>query len=665
MRRRTLPFALAVATLALALALVALAGCGRKPGRGVGGRRVIVLGFDGLDYGLTRRLIDEGRLPNFARLEATGGPLQPLGTSIPPQSPVAWSNFLTGSDAGVHGIFDFVHRDPKTMEPYLSTSRVVEPENPREPLAAGNCRLPLSSGQMELLRRGTPIWERLEEHGIETTVLRMPANFPPSGSASYELSGMGTPDILGTYGTFTFYTSELFYDASKISGGGEAVEAWPEDGVVTSDLLGPDNPFVAGKVRTRAPFSVYLDPDEPVARLVVGDEERLLTVGEWTDWVPVSLDLGLCGRLVMNPAIPAMARFYLKSVRPEFELYVSPLNLDPMQPVMPISTPADYAARLAAATGRFYTQGMPEDTKAVEGGVLDRAVFMDLVHHTLGELVTQYRQVLADWRGGLLFYYFGSVDQASHVMWDTLDPGHPRYDPEESPRFADAIPGLYGALDEVVGYTLDHLPPDTTVIVMSDHGFTSWRRVFHLNTWLLDHGYLAVHDRERASTVKSFNGVDWSRTRAYGLGINALYLNVRGREKDGIVPPEERASLMREIADGLLATIDPATGRPAISNVFLREEAFTHGSALASGPDLVIGYAKGTRCSGTSALGDLSAEVFEDNLDDWAGEHLMDPAAVPGILLTNRPLAQPATNLSELGRAVVAELGVPFDATRE
>lgn len=663
MRRRTLPFALAVATLALAL--VALAGCSRKPGRGADGRRVIVLGFDGLDYELTRRLIDEGRLPNFARLEATGGPLQPLGTSIPPQSPVAWSNFLTGSDGGVHGIFDFVHRDPKTMEPYLSTSRVVEPENPREPLAAGNCRLPLSSGQMELLRRGTPIWERLEEHGIETTVLRMPANFPPSGSASYELSGMGTPDILGTYGTFTFYTSELFYDASKISGGGEAVEAWPEDGVVTSDLLGPDNPFVAGKVRTRAPFSVYLDPDEPVARLVVGDEERLLTVGEWTDWVPVSLDLGLCGRLVMNPAIPAMARFYLKSVRPEFELYVSPLNLDPMQPVMPISTPADYAARLAAATGRFYTQGMPEDTKAVEGGVLDRAVFMDLVHHTLGELVTQYRQVLADWRGGLLFYYFGSVDQASHVMWDTLDPGHPRYDPEESPRFADAIPGLYGVLDEVVGYTLDHLPPDTTVIVMSDHGFTSWRRVFHLNTWLLDHGYLAVRDRERASTVKSFNGVDWSRTRAYGLGINALYLNVRGREKDGIVPPEERASLMREIADGLLATIDPATGRPAISNVFLREEAFAHGSALASGPDLVIGYAKGTRCSGTSALGDLSAEVFEDNLDDWAGEHLMDPAAVPGILLTNRPLAQPATNLSELGRAVVAELGVPFDATRE
>lgn len=404
MRRRTLPFALAVATLALALALVALAGCGRTPGRGADGRRVIVLGFDGLDYGLTRRLIDEGRLPNFARLEATGGPLQPLGTSIPPQSPVAWSNFLTGSDAGVHGIFDFVHRDPKTMEPYLSTSRVVEPENPREPLAAGNCRLPLSSGQMELLRRGTPIWERLEEHGIETTVLRMPANFPPSGSASYELSGMGTPDILGTYGTFTFYTSELFYDASKISGGGEAVEAWPEDGVVTSDLLGPDNPFVAGKVRTRAPFSVYLDPDEPVARLVVGDEERLLTVGEWTDWVPVSLDLGLCGRLALNPAIPAMARFYLKSVRPEFELYVSPLNLDPMQPVMPISTPADYAARLAAATGRFYTQGMPEDTKAVEGGVLDRAVFMDLVHHTLGELVTQYRQVLADWRGGLLFY---------------------------------------------------------------------------------------------------------------------------------------------------------------------------------------------------------------------------------------------------------------------
>jgi len=275
-----LPRAAAPTLVALAaLAALAAAGCGRASDARTPGHNVLVLGFDGLDYDLTRQLMDEGRMPNFSRLAAAGSGLRKLGTSIPPQSPVAWSNFITGEDSGGHGIYDFVHRDPKTMTPYLSTSRVVPKENAGEPFHIGKCQIPVDAGQMELLRHGTPFWQKLEEHGIETTVMRMPADFPPSGTATYELSGMGTPDILGTYGTFTYYTSELFFDKSKISGG-EVVEAWPENGVVTSELIGPENPFVQGKVKARAPFAVYLDPDEPVARLVVGDEQRILQVGE-------------------------------------------------------------------------------------------------------------------------------------------------------------------------------------------------------------------------------------------------------------------------------------------------------------------------------------------------------------------------------------------------
>ena len=660
-----LPRAAAPTLVALAaLAALAAAGCGRASDARTPGHNVLVLGFDGLDYDLTRQLMDEGRMPNFSRLAAAGSGLRKLGTSIPPQSPVAWSNFITGEDSGGHGIYDFVHRDPKTMTPYLSTSRVVPKENAGEPFHIGKCQIPVDAGQMELLRHGTPFWQKLEEHGIETTVMRMPADFPPSGTATYELSGMGTPDILGTYGTFTYYTSELFFDKSKISGG-EVVEAWPENGVVTSELIGPENPFVQGKVKARAPFAVYLDPDEPVARLVVGDEQRILQVGEWSDWVPVSLDLGICGKLMMTSSIPAMARFFLKSVTPEFELYVSPLNLDPMKPVMPISTPPKYAAHLAEATGRFYTQGMPEDTKALEGGIFDRAQFMAQANHVRDELFEQYHHVLADWKGGLLFYYVGSSDQISHVMWDTLDPGHPRYDPVEGPKFADAIPATYVALDGLVGYTLEHLPPDTTLIIMSDHGFTSWRRAFNLNTWLLDNGYLTVHDRQAALSAKFFGDVDWSRTKAYGLGINGLYINLAGREKNGSVAAAERAGLMREIADKLLAAIDPKTGKPAITKVFLREETYSDGGYRDIGPDLVIGYAKGTRASSASALGEFSAEVYADNVDDWPGDHLMDPDAVPGILLTNRPLARPAANLRELNAAILAEFGVAGDAAKK
>ncbi len=644
--RRAVAAAAAVAAVAaVAATLAGLAGC-RAETAMASPPRMIVLGFDGLDNSLTRKLMDEGRMPNFSRL-ARQGHFQALGTSIPPQSPVAWSTFITGMDSGGHGIFDFVHRDPKTMLPYLSTS-VAHP--PDHVLSIGRYRIPLSGGGVELLRHGTPFWEVLGQHGVETTIVRMPADFPPSGTATRELSGMGTPDILGTYGTFSYYTSELFYDADV--SGGAVYEAWPEDGVVHASLYGPPNPFLAGDEKVSTPFTLYLDPEEPVAKLVVGDEARVLKVGEWSDWLPVSFEL------VPTQHLRGMARFYLKSLDPEFQLYVSPINFDPLAPAMPISHPDDYAAELARATGRFYTQGMPEDTQALKGKILDRREFLEQATLVREEEIAQYRHVLADFDEGLLFYYLGSSDQISHMLWDTLDPTHPAYDAAVDAPLADAIPEVYEDLDALVGYTLEHMPADTLLVVMSDHGFTSWKRTFHLNTWLRDNGYLAVKDPTLTEDPGFFTNVDWSRTRAYGLGINGLYINVAGREKNGIVPPEERQELVHEIAAKLRAVIDPATGRPAITRVYPRDETFHDRGYLDVGPDLIVGYAKGTRNSSESSLGQLTDHVFEDNLTDWPGDHLMDHTTVPGILLTSRPLRRPVANLEELAPALLAEYGI-------
>ncbi len=270
--------------------------------------RVIVLGFDGMDHALVERLIAEGRLPNLARL-AREGRFAPLGTSVPPLSPVAWSDFITGMDAGGHGIFDFIHRDPRTMIPYLSTSRTEVEDTPFKFGKYQICPL----AKTELLRYGKPFWEVLEERGVETTVLRIPANFPPSGAASRELSGMGTPDILGTYGTFAFYTSKLFAFAGEEVSGGEVFEVDAFDNVVEADLYGPANCWLVDGAKLKAPFTVYIDPVEPAARLVVGEEERILQVGEWSDWVPVEFET-----VWFDPGGPlhAMARFYLKAVRP-------------------------------------------------------------------------------------------------------------------------------------------------------------------------------------------------------------------------------------------------------------------------------------------------------------------------------------------------------------
>jgi len=627
-----------------ACAIVAVS-CG---GSSHAGPRVIVLGFDGLDYTLTRDLMARGRLPNFQRL-AQQGSFAPLGTTIPPQSPVAWSTFITGLDPGAHGIFDFIHRDPQTLVPFLSTSRT---EESGKTLKFGKWQVPLSGGSIELLRQGQPFWELLEDRGIETTIIRMPANFPPSGTATRELSGMGTPDILGTYGTFSFYTSEPYAFAGRTLAGGVVYPVDIYERVVRAAIEGPVNPFLVKPEKLRAEFAAYIDSGEKFVKIVAGDEERLLAVGEWSDWVPIDFEM------IPTQGLRAEVRFYLKQLDPDFALYVSPPNIDPLAPALPISTPDDYAADLARATGRFYSQGMPEDTKGLKTGVLTPAEFLQQAHIAGNENLRQYRHVLDQFRGGLLFYYFGNVDQVSHMMWRPMDPQHPAYKPAEDRQYAQVVEDLYIGLDAIVGETLDRLTGNDLLVVMSDHGFTSWRRSFHLNSWLRDNGYIASRNPLLKEDPGFFANADWSRTRAYALGLNGLYVNLKGREKSGIVDPSDRDALLTEISNKLLQTIDPQTGAPAITKVYRREQVYTAAGHENIAPDLVIGYAKGTRGSDESALGGMPAAVIVDNTDAWNGDHCMDHEAVPGILLTSRALRKPAPALQTLAAAILAEYGI-------
>lgn len=630
----------------LALVLAALVAAGCSGTRASGKPAVIVLGFDGMDYELTKQMMAEGRLPNLSKLAAQGT-FQPLGTSMPPQSPVAWSNFITGMDSGGHGIYDFLHRDPNTMIPYFSTSRT---ESSDKTLKLGKYQIPLGSDKVELLRHGQPFWEVLEKRGIGTTVVRMPANYPPSGTAGHELSGMGTPDILGGYGIFSYYTTDPFTWAGRDVSGGRVYNVGINEGVVKGTLYGPTNPLLVEAPKISAPFTVYVDDVEPVAKIVVGSEERVLRVGEWSDWVPISLDF------VPTQSVPVIARFYLQAVRPDFGLYVTPLNLDPRSPAMPISHPGSYAAELAAATGPFYTQGMPEDTKAFKAGVFTAAEFEKQAQIAGDEVVRQYAYVLDQFRDGLLFYYFGNGDQVSHMMWRAMDPAHPAYKAADA-AFADTVKKIYEQFDRIVGETLPRVEAGATLVVMSDHGFTSWRRAFHLNTWLKNEGYLTARDPNLKDDPGFYANVDWSRTRAYALGINGLYINVAGREKDGVVDPGQREALAKEIGAKLLQTLDPKTGERAVTKVLRREEYRDRGY-LEIGPDLIVGYAKGTRGSDESALGKLMPEAITDNHEEWNGDHCMDPDAVPGILFTSRPLKKPAAKLDELAAAVLAEFGV-------
>ena len=625
--------------------VVVLVGCDARPVKT--GRRVVVLGVDGLDYQLVRDLMTRGRMPRFEQL-ARSGHFSALATSTPPQSPVAWSSFITGLDPGQHGVFDFIHRDPKTLKPFLSTAR-TQADAPK--IVIGRWQLPLAGDRVESLRRGEAFWSVLERHGIETTIIRMPGNFPPSRAATRELSGMGTPDLLGTYGTFSVFTTQPAPGDGRTAAGGIIVPVDVADGVIAAAIEGPENPYLVEPHKTHVDFTAHIDSASRYVKLVVGNEQRLLRVGEWSDWVPVELPL------LPFVKLTGECRFYLKQISPYFEMYASPINIDPLKPALPISTPPGYASELARATGRYYTQGMPEETKGLKAGVLNAREFLEQARLAAEENLRQYGYVLNRFDDGFLFYYFGNIDQVSHMMWRSMDPDHPAYTPEDAP-YRTVIEDLYTGIDQVVEETLARLGPDDLLVVMSDHGFTSWRRSFSLNSWLRDNGYLATRDPAPRADPGLFGNVDWERTRAYGLGLNGLYINVRGREAQGIVEPGERQTLASEIARRLENILDPSTGARAVSRVFRREDVYQLQGNDDLAPDLIVGYAKGTRASDDSSLGAVPGDVFADNLSPWSGDHCMDPHAVPGILLTSRPLRNAPSSVHTLAAALVAEFGI-------
>lgn len=610
--------------------------------------RVIVLGIDGLDPHLLDRYMKDGRMPNFQRLEQEGS-FRELGTSIPPQSPVAWSNVITGMNPGGHGIFDFIHRDPHTMLPDFSMARV---EAPPHTLTLGDWVIPLSSGKAVLLRHGKAFWQILDEHGIPATVLHIPVNFPPVESRSRTLAGMGTPDMQGTYGIFSYYTSDPLEEGGERSGG-RVYPVEVQDDRVSAKLFGPPNTFRKNAPLVPVDFTVWLDPAEPVVKIALQGQDIVLREGEWSDWVQVKFTLipGL-------ESATGICRMYLKQLNPFFELYVSPINIDPSEPPLPLSTPPEYTHELWKQMGFFYTQGIAEDTKALSDRVLTDGEYLEQAKIVLAEQSRLFDLELARFHNGLLFAYFSSLDQNSHMFWRGFDKNQPAYDPEVAAQYGGTLEWFYGQIDQVLGKALTKVDRNTTLMVLSDHGFAPYDRSFNLDTWLLQNGYIALKPNHAAGQGDLFNDVDWPHTRAYGLGLNGLYLNLRGRERWGPVGPgAEAQALMNEIRDKLLAVRDPATGLAPISRIDKAEDVYT-GSYVREAPDLVVGYNRGYRAGWETVLGQFTTEVLEPNAEPWSGDHCIDYTLVPGVLLSNRRILVRAPALTDIAPTILAEFGI-------
>jgi predicted AlkP superfamily phosphohydrolase/phosphomutase len=607
-------------------------------------KKVLVIGFDGMDPKLLERLVQEGKMPNFERLMKAGD-FKPLKTSIPPQSPVAWSNFITGMNPGGHGIFDFIHRETKTMIPYLSTSKT---EHAKKTITIGDWVIPLSSGKVTLLRHGKAFWEVLEDNGVPTTIFRAPANFPPIDVPVVQLSGMGTPDIQGTYGTFSFYTDGDTGEFEDVSGG-KVFPVRVMNDKIEAKIFGPQNVFRKSKPQTFIDFSVFIDTENPVAKITVQDHQIILKEGEWSDWADLDFEL-----IPFLESVSGICRFYLKEVRPDFKLYVTPVNIDPSSPAMRISTPVNYSEELYEEIGYFYTQGIPEDTKALTEKVFDDSEFLQQAKIVFNEELHMFDHELSRFKKGVLFFYFGRVDQVSHMFWRTMDLDHPAHEPATKHRMV--IESVYQEADAVLKKALNKLDSNTTIIVLSDHGFAPFYRSFNLNTWLKNEGYVSLADDSEGGFLQN---VEWSQTRAYGMGFNGLYLNLKGREGKGIVQPGvEKNALMVEISTKLLAIRDLETGKQVISRVYRAEDIYK-GPYVKEAPDLIIGYNKGFRASTETVLGKFPKELLKNNMDKWSGDHLIEDKFVPGILLSNKKIQTANPALYDIAPTILAEFGIP------
>lgn len=563
-----------------------LAACGKSHYK-----KVIVMGVDGMDPGFVERHWAD--LPNLTKLRERGS-YSHLETTDPPQSPVAWSTFITGLDPGEHGIFDFVHRDPVTREPYLSTDRTIQP---RFTLPLGPYELPLSRSRVISLRKGRAFWEYLSDQGIPVTIVRIPANYPPS-EAGREIAGMGTPDLRGTQGTFAYYTDDPTETSHEVSGGLiRKVEL--RGGHTELSVEGPPNTLRRDRAYATVQLIADVDPDRPYVRLQLGSAASIIREGEWSDWLPV--DFPLLPHMI---SARGMFRVFAKQLHPRFELYVSPVNVDPEEPALPISTPGSYARAVAVSAGRWSTLGIPEDTSALRQGVFDLPEFLSQSHLVLDD----ERRLLADslrrFTGGLLFFYFSSVDQNSHMLWGKHD--------------AELL-DVYRAVDASIGEVMRR-EPDAELMVMSDHGFAAFDRAVNLNTFLISRGL---------------------QTKAYALGLNGLYLLDKNAEQ--------------EIRQELLELRDPVNGRNMIESVNPSNPSPENRSIA---PDLIVGYSSGYRASWQTALGEAPEGLVVDNDDAWIADHCIDPKEVPAVLFATREIRAKTPRLKDLPVSLLALYGI-------
>jgi len=608
-------------------------------------KRLIIVGLDGQDPKLTDRFMQEGLLPNFDKL-AKMGCYRRLRTTFPSLSPVAWSSFSTGTNPGRHNIFDFLDRDRRTYLPMLSSTRVGKVTRF---LRIGRYRVPLGKPSLQLLRRSKPFWSILGEHKIWSTILRVPITFPPDRFYGAELSAMSAPDLLGTQGTFLLFTTRT--SQHRFKEGGVRVPVVVEADRVETTVQGPENTFREGGPPLEMPLRLSLDRARSLVRADVAGTIVSLPLGRLSEWIRLRF------HAAPGVEVTGLTRLLVTELGEHFSLYMAPICIDPEKPAMPIAHPSYYATYLAKRIGLYSTLGLAEDTWALNEGVTDDGAFLQQTYDIDGERESMFFAALDRLRRGSLVCVFDATDRIQHMFWRYTEPGHPAARGRDDAQPRHAIRELYQHNDALLGRIIDRLDGDDVLMVISDHGFSSFRRGVNLNGWLLREGYLKLKPGTDG-TSEWLRDVDWTATRAYCLGLTGMFFNLKGRERDGIVTPgAEAAALKAEIIAKLNSLRDDERGDVGVREVFDTAQLYS-GPYLENAPELLIGYNEGYRVSWDCATGVVAGPVFEDNVKPWSGDHSVDPRLVPGIFFCNREIDGHEPSLIDIAPTALRLFGI-------
>jgi predicted AlkP superfamily phosphohydrolase/phosphomutase len=586
-----------------------------------GQKKIIILAVDGMDPEIVEKGIQTGMFPNMAKL-AQNGYFHKLAPPVSPQSPIVWASFITGDNPAKHGIFDFIIRDPGTYLPNLVFSEDVS----------------ATIKQEKKLIKITTFWDILSQNKISSRILFLPDTYPPTVLHGEMFSGMGTPDVLGTAGKFTYITTQDFQP--DYNWRGTLIHVNNSD-VIKTQLLGPRYKGFNKTETAVIPIELQRKVGNKIT-IKIQNNNVELSEHEFSQWIPVEFKIDIFTK------IRGIAQFYLKEASPNLELYISPYNFDPQTPLFPISFPTNYSTQLAKKYGKFSTLGLPHDTWALEEDVFDDAAFLVQADNILKERENVYFGELKTFKTGVFVDYFGILDSIQHMFWRQMK--------VQKDISGTALEIYYKKIDDVIGKTLKNMNKNDMLIVLSDHGFTYFNYEMNLNSWLRDNGYLTL-ESGKITGGELLSDIDWAKTSAYAIGYNGIYINMKNREKKGIVDQGKAQSLVIEISQKLSQVTIPDSDGTVIKHIYSKEDLGISSQSVTS-PDIFIGYSSGIRSSWDTAVGATPKEIIVKRTSKWSGDHLFDPSEVPGTLITNFKLTSESPRIIDIIPTVMGLLNI-------